>query len=229
MDDLLFKAAEAYKELMNYEYILIGGTSKRKIIISILSSDADKFTHVCGLDHLKDIPSVTAKKSREKEMIFKKILQKKISYDIIAKSKYFNQPLSTSSTGEVFNIKTRIEQTVNIKNYFDNAYNGSFCKWNKKNSNGSIIRRTNIDADYLLAVPTLTQGIKMYLFFFQTNKEEKDKTAPIRLTLFSAFTDVDCLSVGQQSFCTILKEQCINKCSGEKIVLYDRLKQPVLL
>lgn len=72
MDDLLFKAAEAYKELMNYEYILIGGTSKRKIIISILSSDADKFTHVCGLDHLKDIPSVTAKKSREKEMIFKK-------------------------------------------------------------------------------------------------------------------------------------------------------------
>lgn len=74
MDDLLFKAAEAYKELMNYEYILIGGTSKRKIIISILSSDADKFTHVCGLEHLKDIPSVTAKKSREKEMIFKKIL-----------------------------------------------------------------------------------------------------------------------------------------------------------
>lgn len=27
MDDLLFKVAEAYKELMNYEYILIGGTS----------------------------------------------------------------------------------------------------------------------------------------------------------------------------------------------------------
>lgn len=222
MSDLLLEAAKEYKELMNYEYVISGGTGKRKLILSILSSEANTFTHVSGLDHLKDIPAVTSTKLREKEKIFKNILKGKITYETISKSKYFENSFSDTTNETVFNIKTRIEYITKIKYFFDNIYSGTFYKWNKNKCNLSTTRRNcQISADFMISVPTDKPNINMYLFFFCNNKGKNNE--PMKLNLFSAFSDTGSLAAGQQKFLTILKEERINIHTKEVVVLFDRL------
>lgn len=220
MSDILYDVAYSYKELMQYEYVLTGGTSKRKIIISILSSNEEIFTHICGLDHLKDIPSVVGKNVVEKKRIFKNILNKRITFETISKSKILNDVISKDENDKSFNIKTRIEHLTDIKKYFDEAYKGKLYRWNKKRANYTTSKRhTQIDADYMLVIPTDEEGVNMFFFFFQSNKsDKKDKT--LKLTLHSAFVDSYDLSVGQQMLFTILKETRINKHTKEETVLY---------
>ena len=76
-NDILYDAAHAFSKMLEYDYHFILGDSKRQKTFSIISNEKDMFTHICGIDHLKDIPKVTAKKSSEKIAILKNILSKK--------------------------------------------------------------------------------------------------------------------------------------------------------
>lgn len=227
-NDILYNAAKAYEQIMQYKYYLTLGNSKKKIIISILSSERHNFTHVSGLDHLTDIPKVYVNPKQagirsKKEMVFKRILKKEITFDTIDKSKFIDEPLGHNNKNKKtrdtnkpeisFTVRKRIEYLQNIQTYFDEAgrKNGELRKWNPDNS------YSNINADYVLYIP-IDENVSMFCFLVQTNKNDsKDK--PIELTLISAFPDVKEFILGNQKY-TILEEKRIDNKTSEEVLLF---------
>lgn len=111
MPDILYDAAIAYSQIVKYDYHYILGDGNRKKIFSIITNEKDMFSHVCGLDHLKDIPKVTTNKSYMKEKIFKDILDKKITFLDIASSIHLYEKMSSKinpNTHSFYNIYDRI-------------------------------------------------------------------------------------------------------------------------
>ena len=200
--DVLQQAAKSYQEASEYDYTFWLGTAKRTLTISILSTQPSQFTHVSGLDHLTDIPSVTGSNQSQKRAIFKEILRGKIQYADIEHSIFFLEEQSRDGQ-YVFTIKGRIEELCHIKHYLDNAAQGDFYKWD---SNRCQHRRTRIPADYVLSVP-IDKAKNMY--FFLKRKEDhgkkNDRSEPMNLYIFSAFPDSVHLTAGQQKPFTILK------------------------
>ena len=200
--DVLQQAAKSYQEASEYDYTFWLGTAKRKLTISILSTQPSEFTHVSGLDHLKDIPSVTGSNQSQKRAIFKEILRGKIQYTDIEHSIFLLEEQSRAGQ-YIFTIKGRIEELCHIKQYLDNAAQGDFYKWD---SNRCQHRRLRIPADYVLSVP-IDKTKNMY--FFLKRKEDlrikNDRSEPMNLYVFSAFPDSVHLTDGQQKPFTILK------------------------
>ena len=70
---MLQNDAEAFENLTHNDYIFKLGNNKHQMCISIISNDIENFNHIFGLDHLTDIPEVTAKSVRQKVAIYNKI------------------------------------------------------------------------------------------------------------------------------------------------------------
>ena len=199
--DILQQAAIAYQEVAEYDYTFWLGSAKKKITISILSAQHEQFTHVSGLDHLKDIPRVTSNNHVQTRAIFKDIVKGNIQYTDISQSSFLLEPQAKDGDTE-FTIKYRIEQICNIKQYLDNASQGSFYKWEVGNCQ---FRNTRVPADYVLAIP-INDKQNMYFFLkrqMQGKKENREE--PMKLYVFSAFPDSVRLSEGQQRPFPILK------------------------
>jgi hypothetical protein len=206
MEDILYKAALTFQKINEYDYIFTLGNSHRQITITFATTAKGEFTHIVGLDHLKDIPVVTAKTLRQKEAVYKKILKGKITYNHISHSQYIN---SITNPEQSYDIQKRISMFQYADATLDNSYTGIFLKWNRNKScitlsNGASIHST-IVADYLLVVPIeCIPNEKMYFFMYQTNKDAS-KTEPIKLHIFSVFTETTDLTGGQEKTYTILK------------------------
>ncbi len=206
MEDILYKAALTFQKINEYDYNFILGNSRRQITITSASTVKGEFTHIIGLDHLTDIPIVTANSLWQKEVIFKNILKRKITYNHISGSKYINNVTNPEQT---YDIQKRISMFQYADVTLDNAYTGNFLKWNVNKSNillpSGKHTRSTILADYLLVVPLNDfPNEKMYFFMYQTNKKAP-KTEPIKLHIFSALTDKIDLTGGQEKTYTILK------------------------
>lgn len=202
--DVLKEAACAYDEVSKYDYTFWLGNSKRKMTISILSTPIEMFTHISGLDHLQDIPQITAKDEKAKKAVFRNILNGKIGYSDIEPSKYLFESFS-SDNETTFTINDRIKHIANIKKYLDNASEGSFQKWEKRRCQ---FRGCQINADYLLSVPLdkSDNTKRMYFFLKKSNRSSNsDRNTPLRLFIVSAFPDFSGLTLGQQRPFTILK------------------------
>lgn len=66
---------------MKYDYIYTLGDKRKNIKISIVSNKKGNFTHVFGLDHLKESPIVIGNNLKQKEKIFSNIVNKKNYYE----------------------------------------------------------------------------------------------------------------------------------------------------
>jgi hypothetical protein len=229
MKDALVQAALSYKELLDTEYEFKLGTSSRKMIVTLISSTKGEFLHTVGLHHLEDIARFQTKKIYEKEIIFKDICKGKITMkNLSEQSKMLKKPISCSinpRTGNCYCVEDRIIALENLAAILDNAYSGSFHKWEQKNARTvtkeGTSRSSKISADYLLAVPTEIKGENIFIFLRIDNRDEaaKDKSVPIKLSIFSAFPDTAALQNGQHKY-TILEESKISKSTGEKEQLY---------
>lgn len=107
MSDILQKAAKAYNQLLGSEYTCVFGDRKRNKLFSIITNSKETFTHVCGLDHIKDKPIVIGKNAAQKTAIFRKILNKEISFSDIENSEYLYQDMSQKNnpvTNKPYNI-----------------------------------------------------------------------------------------------------------------------------
>ncbi len=212
MGDILYNAAKSFSNAIKFDYIYTLGNKKRKIKISVLSSQKDEFTHIFGIDHIADIPKIAVANSKQKIAVYNKILNKEITFLDIKYSVDLNKPIDGTYniiTGKPYTIKDRIEALQNIEYILDNSYNGKIYRWDIKKSNiiqrNGKTRRSFINADYLLVVPSKRHSAeKYYLFLYQTNKDKKDE--PIKLNVFSAFPDCVDVACGQVNPYTILKE-----------------------
>lgn len=213
MSDILNEAANAFHKVQNYDYIYTLGNRKRKIVISVISNSKNDFTHIFGLDHLKDIPSVTALTSSQKSAVFRNIMKGNITFEDIEKSKFLYAPLEKTlnlRTNKPYTIFERIQSLRNIEQILDSSYKGEFYKWDIDNCqvvvNGKENRYVKINANYLLKVPSQEYPQESYYFFLYQQPKSKAKDAPIKLNVFSAFPDCVDLAAGQKKTYTILRE-----------------------
>lgn len=86
MDDLLFKTALEFGKLTNLGYKIVVGRKKKAYTIQ-LRFPVDSFFHLAGLQHLEDITFP----SKNKERIYKEILNKNLTYNTIKKSVFFEE------------------------------------------------------------------------------------------------------------------------------------------
>lgn len=229
MEDILLKSALSFKKMLNDRYELT--VSKRsKAFDIIISAQKEDFTHIIGLDHLKDIRELASHNSKAKGQIYRDILNGKLTFDILsAKTNYLNNkiPLTFNcETNKEYTISERISRTSQIDLLLDNAYSGRLYKWNKYNCNvktlDGIFRQTKINADYLLVIPSpYHEKEKIYIFTYILCQE---KNQPIKLSIKSAFADCIDLTRGQDRPYIILQETKVNTKTKEKQILFTHPK-----
>lgn len=211
--DILQEAAKNFHNATGHHYELTVGNKKRKITFIIPSVDISEFTHIFGLDHLKDIAAIRTKNITQKSAVFKKILSNQISFSDISSSKYIKSKILFSYnylTESEYTVEERIYALSNFESILDNLYSGRVFKWDPKKNNVKIPngkqRKISIGADFLLVIPTANKNEKLYLFAYQKNKK-RDKSEAIELNIFSAFPDGVDIANGQANSYTILQEK----------------------
>lgn len=152
MSDILYNAAIAYQKLENVIYRIVIGRKRISYVLNIYFP-AEAFFHLSGLQHLTDITFP----SRNKERIYKEILNKRIGINLLQKSVFYDE----------YFIQERLSNFCHIEEMLDS--NAVTYLINKNN----YARYTNIRADYLCERKFLEEIL--YLFIVRELKESKDE------------------------------------------------------
>lgn len=227
MSDILYECAKSFDESTKYNFIFDIARSNKQIIINMNCAE-EEFTHIIGLDHLRDMKMFSSHSSKIKISTFQRILSQELSFSDISQSKHFEESFPNTyntATNSEYTITERISILQDIEKILDTAYMGKFYKWDASNANIKMPdgrkRRTNINADYMLAIPSAkNKNESIYLFMYSDNALNRNKNTPIHLYLFSAFADCINLTIGQERPYTILKETKENIRTKKKQVLY---------
>lgn len=215
MEDILYNCAVNYDDISKYNYTFVLGDSKNKITINLnMKCAIDEFTHVIGLEHLKDIEGLQTHKISRKLQFFQNILERNITMSDINSSIYIDKPNEgtyNDITQRGYTIRERITALQNIGDILDNAYKGKFYKWDKNVCKVQLPnkkwKQSHINADYMLCISELfpnNKNQKIYFFMFYEDSEVRRKNN-IRLRVHSAFIDCLDLTVRQKRY-AILKE-----------------------
>ena len=199
--DKLRQCAELYKNLLDIKYKIVLGRKgvKTEIMLSFLK---ENFFHLIGLHKLKDI-RYPYKNSSEN---FDAIIDGKITYDMISKSKYFQSDDKKNCIG----IKYRVEYFIHLLDMLDS--NNLIFKYNSKINSWSKIR-----AEYIFECRDYDE--KLYLFI-DSNNGKKEMFCK---TFFpEAHTDY----TARQAKMTLLYKEKINVKAGESIIQFDKLNIP---
>ena len=144
MEDILYTAALEYEKLLAKGYHILLGRKCKIYILNLRFKKAD-FFHLAGLQHLTDITF----SSKNKERIFKNILSRKISNEMLKKSVFY----------EKFCIEERIANLKRLEEMLDS--NQFMFLINHK----EYLKYTKIYADYLCEY-FLPENQKECLYFF---------------------------------------------------------------
>lgn len=178
MNDVLLSCASNFDELSKYNYNFTLGTKKKISVEVDMRFLKENFTHIVGLDHLTDIPDFNTHNTAHKRYAFEKIKSGKIRMETISKSSFFNQSLKQDWGMSSYTIEDRLNALNNISLLLANSINGKFTSWNKNKCkiqlpDGSF-RKSSIEADYLLSVPSLSNPNEkvFFLCIFYLSKEK---------------------------------------------------------
>ncbi len=189
--DLLQKCASVFDRLTGYQYrFTLGRKGKRKEIV-LGFGEAD-FHHLVGLHKLKDIN--IARENRQ--TVFRKILEGRITYQTIEKSAFFSESLLRLETFQFIEMLLDSEQLV--------------FRFNKKNVSFSAI-----DGDFLLKMGDGTTLNISFLFI------DQDDCGIYFCRSFFPMERTD-YSKNQMQY-TLLKKEKINRNTDEIVIQYDRL------
>lgn len=142
--DLLYSAAMEYGKLQTKGYHIILGRKGKEYHIQ-LRFPWDAFFHLIGLQHLTDLTYP----SKNKERIYKEIIENNLTYATISKSQYFNE----------FYIKERIEYLGCLESMLDS------CELTFLINPKEYAEYTRIKADFLFEYNfLLEEAVTIYLF-----------------------------------------------------------------
>ena len=170
------------------------GKNNKLTNISIVFTKWD-FHHLMGLGKLKDLR--IAKENRA--IVFDNIINEKIKYNNIAKSRYISQ------------IEDRFIPLSSIEQILDN--NNLVFRYNKKQNIFSAI-----EADFLLSTPFDKTDVYIFLF-----KDEDNAENEYFCRSFFPKSNRD-YTIGQARYTLLYKEK-VNLSTGEIEIQYDRLKK----
>lgn len=146
--ELLKAVADSFNRLKQIEYRIVLSAGREKPIeeIHIDFQDEDLF-HILGLQHLKDVELPKNKKS-----LLQDIEEGIITEEYISSSEYFDN----DNIG--FNIRRRIEKSINLEDYMDSEdFTVSVYKLQHNT-------HTNIQADYLITCKRINIDEEYYIF-----------------------------------------------------------------
>lgn len=144
MEDILYDTAIKYKEMLGKGYDIIVGRKGKSYRINLRFS-MDSFFHLVGLQHLTDLTY----SSKNKERIYKDILEKKLTVEHIKKSVFY----------EKWYIEERIIFLPRLEEILDS------CQFLFRINPKEYIKYTTIYADYLCKY-ILPEDIESHLYFF---------------------------------------------------------------
>lgn len=194
--DKLQKIATNFQNILNKQYYF-EIAKKQKMIKFILSFEKSDFYHLAGLHKLTDIAGLHGEPN--KEIIFDNIINGNIAYNIIRRSRFYQ------------NISARLDLLENLENILDS--NQILFKYIRTKNHNSCI-----EADFLLK-----NAYKMDIsFIFLSNRNRSELLEIPRMCCRSFFpmSKMD-YSKNQPSY-TLLKKTKINTDTGSKVVQYDR-------
>lgn len=188
--DLLMECAAAFHHLMNYQYRFVLGRKGKKKEITLGFSETD-FHHLVGLHKLKDIE--VARQSRS--IVFRDILNGRITYQTLLKSEFFNS------------IQSRIQTFPDIEKMLDQEQ--IIFRYNKK-----IYPYSAIESEFLVKIG---EGIALNIAFLFLDKVNQGlyycrSFFPMEKTDYSK---------GQMQY-TLLKKEKYELSTGGNNILYDR-------
>ena len=193
--DILFRSAQVWKELTEYQYIFTYGYKKQLYTIHLKFSYED-FPHLAGFQYVKDLvlPKYNPRKTIDR------ILLKKLTLEQIQKGMQY----------EIM-VKPRLEALVHLKNILEE----DFVLF-------SFMPRmypftTTIKGDYLISSHSDNAS---FVFLIQSSQNSKENGAYV---CCSAFIRGERDYETNQRIRTILKKERLHIGSGESEVLYDRL------
>lgn len=189
--DLLLECAENYKKLLSYEYHF---TIARKGLVRefILSFKKSDFHHIAGLHKLTDTRQVLR---GTREHIFDKILQGKITQEIIEESDLYNE------------MNSRLSPLCHLEEILDSE--NLIFKYNE-----NVRVYSQIKSDYL--IEGNFENIPVYLFLGSRNDEMKNQMC----RTFFPKSKID-YSFGQPKY-TLLRKEKIRTSDGEVVFSYKR-------
>ena len=152
MADILYEAAVKYQCLLKKGYNIVLGRRGKTFYIQLRFS-MDSFFHFIGLQHLKDITFP----SKNKERIYKDILDKKVTYEMIKKSVFYDE----------YFVEERIIYMDRLEEMLDSS------KLLFQINHTEYIKYTTIRADFLCEYK-LPENAESSLYFFIT-RESKSK------------------------------------------------------
>lgn len=228
-NDNLYLCAKNFKAAIDYDYYFITGNKKKILIKLQINSFIEEFAHIVGLDHLYDIQPFSEKRY-DKSKAFQYILSKELTEKDLLESKFYLSPIPSTynvSEKKEYTIAQRIAALVDIQDYLDNAYKGKIYRWQKRKSAipqpNNTIRRSTINADYLLLVPSKNKNENICFFMYKATPNRKNNEV-IFLNIFSAFPEGLEIYKGQEKPYTILQEKKINIKTHEETLLYQHPK-----
>ena len=190
MMDKILACAKAFEKLLDTQYFVTVAHKGNKIDFSIEFEIVD-FHHLIGLHKLKDLRIAR----EEREDVFQKILDGKITDKDIKRSRHFSE------------IERRLELFINFEDILDS--NRLVFRYITPPSQFSLIQ-----AEFLLSTPY--QNEEVYIF---VDKKEKSNEKYFCRSFFPK-TNKD-YSVGQTKYTLMYKEKRTLS-TGEVLVQYER-------
>ncbi len=194
--DLLFRAAQVWKDLMEYQYIFTYGFKRRLYTIHLYFSYED-FLHLAGFQYLKDLvlPRYNSQKTVDR------ILSKKLTLEQVRKGAQYEKM-----------VKPRLEALIHLKDILETD-----CQL------FSFMPRmypftTTIKADYLISHHS---DHVCFIFLIQSSQNRKEAR---KYLCCSAFVRGERDYEANQRSRTILKKERVHMAFGKSKILYDRLK-----
>ncbi|OAA85389.1 PBECR4 domain-containing protein [Clostridium coskatii] len=198
--DKLKKCAVIFKYLLNIQYKIKLGRKGKLTEFNINFKECD-FHHLVGLQKLKDISRLKAKR----EKVFNDILEDRISYEMISSSPFFEKDEGKNIIG----IKERIDYFLHITELLDS--NNIYFKYSQ-NRNAS----SNIQCEYILENKYLERIVYILL----------DKRTDCDYRYCRSFFPKDKKDyIIRQTRMTLLYKEKKNLLSGESIVQLNKLKK----
>jgi len=193
--NLLQQSAKAWKEIIEYQYLLTYGY-KNKLHQINLTFSLEDYPHLAGFQYAKDIALPNYSNSK----VADRILEEKISFEEFQKAADYEKM-----------IKPRLEALVHLKESLDNEFNFySFMP-------SMYSFYTSIKADYLISSHF---KIDSFIFIIKVNSHGEVKCD---FACCSAFEKGDRDYETNQRPRTLLKKERKHISSGTTDILLDRL------
>lgn len=193
--DILYRAAEVWKELTEYHYVFTYGYKGELHEIKLTFSPED-FPHLAGFHYLKDIALPRYSPRKTVDMI----LSGKITYDKVKKGTLYQEYVKPRLLALV-RLKEILEQEFDLFSYMPQFY--PFV--------------TKIKADYLIS-----SRIEPTAFVFII-RESPSGNAVCDFLCCSAFEEGGRDYRANQRSRTLLKKERVHIETQDTVVLYDRL------